>query len=240
MSYRDKLSNENQLYHVFQPVYHIKSGELYGYETLLRSRQTKNPQKLFQQALRSSKLFELDTASIALALHHLNTLSEQMDPNLHFLLNIYPSTLASPAFIILLKELLAESAISPKQLIFELNESEMIEDIPLMCKHVYRLHELGIRIALDDIGKGVVPVRQMLELQPDLIKVDRFYADNLAASKEKQQAVTQLIQYCSNHQIYMALEGIEREEDLYTARKLGVPLVQGYLLGRPAALASFA
>jgi len=65
------------------------------------------------------------------------------------------------------------------------------------------------------------------------MKVDRFFASNLACSEDKKQMITAFVNIASSSKSYLVLEGIETQEDYETAEQLGVPYVQGYYFGRP-------
>jgi len=229
-----------QLYHHhFQPIFRTDSRQLFGYEALLRSKHVQYPQLLFEKAADLDMLFDLDTDSLILAIRHLDERTAFVPENLKFFINVYPSTILSAGFYVLLKEVLDATKLKPQNLVLEINESEIISDLDRLRHAVSRIQNLGIRIALDDIGKGVLPLNEMLKLHPDMLKLDKYYADSLSDSSDKQQVLSRLIPYCEQNGITVTIEGIETEEDLLAAHQLGIPLVQGFLLGRPALLSSF-
>lgn len=73
----------------------------------------------------------------------------------------------------------------------------------------------------------------MIELKPDIIKLDRYLAKNLSHSKAKLRVVEMFVHYCQDD-ILLILEGIENQYDLEMAKQLGVRAGQGFLLGKPA------
>jgi EAL domain-containing protein (putative c-di-GMP-specific phosphodiesterase class I) len=89
--------------------------------------------------------------------------------------------------------------------------------------------------SLDDVGKGIAGLNKIIEFAPNYIKLDRYFSMGLSQSKEKQQIISLLIQY-ANGKMGLILEGIEEEVDLEQAKILNVPVVQGYLLGKPEKL----
>ncbi len=89
---------------------------------------------------------------------------------------------------------------------------------------------------MDDVGKGVASLQAIVELKPDYVKMDRYFAKHLAQSSRKQEMVRSIVTYCLNTDTKFVLEGIEIPEDLEMAKKIGVSIVQGFLLARPEPL----
>ena len=236
----ERVIDQHLYHHHIQPIFCIRSQKFYGFECLLRSEHIKNPQQLFQQAILSNKLFDLDTGSVILALDRLNQYAKQFHPDTKFFLNIYPSTLASPAFLILLKETLDASLFSARNVVLEINESEMVHNVDALRRSVRRLQSLGVQIALDDIGKGVLPLEMMLKLHPDIIKLDKTYAHRLAYAPRRQQHLKVLSRYCKEREIDLVLEGIETEQDKEVATACGISYMQGYFLGHPDKISKYA
>ena len=90
----------------------------------------------------------------------------------------------------------------------------------------------GFLIALDDIGKGESTLRSILEIEPDIAKIDRYFAKNLAECPKKQKALKFMLMLLGED-AEVIVEGFESEADLQKAKELGVPYGQGYFLGRP-------
>ncbi|PFA99221.1 hypothetical protein CN383_16355 [Priestia megaterium] len=104
-----------------------------------------------------------------------------------------------------------------------------IEQFFLIARSNHELYDLDTA-AIE--GAGSATLKQIIEYKPKYIKLDRYFAKNLASSKEKQQIVQLLTNYNVNDTI-LILEGIEDKKDLATSCALNVPFAQGYLLGKP-------
>jgi hypothetical protein len=95
------------------------------------------------------------------------------------------------------------------------------------------LRARGARIALDDMGTGYSGLREIATLQPDVIKLDRSFVDHCDTDAVK-AAVVELMCGISNRlHATLVAEGVERVEELDWLQQAGVPLAQGWLLGRP-------
>lgn len=213
--------------HWFQPIYHLKNNSILGYEALLRdaSQLQTSPVQIFKEAEKNGYQNILDIKSIKTALK-----TFQNKSNLLFL-NVLLSTLLERDFISWWD--MHVPALKP--IVLELLESEQIsnwEELKVIIKELRQRH---VKIAIDDMGGGYSFFQQWIELDPDFIKLDRYFAENLSISTRKQKTVESLLDLFSNT-TELIIEGVETEEDLDIAELLGIPYAQGYLLGRPSPL----
>ncbi|SET08038.1 EAL domain, c-di-GMP-specific phosphodiesterase class I (or its enzymatically inactive variant) [Oceanobacillus limi] len=224
------LYKNKNFYHAVQPILNVSTNEIYGYEALLRSNEITNPELLFKSYKEKNLLFELDMSSIQEACMRLTEIPNSEDALLF--INIFPSTLVHPSFHKHLKELQSMMSIKSSSIVFEINEAEKEKDLPAIKKVVADLKKEGYLIALDDVGGGESSFQTLLELDPDIVKIDRTYASNLASSPKKQKLIQLLLQLFGKD-IPVVLEGIETKEDNAKAKEIGVPFVQGYYFGKP-------
>ncbi|CAM4286526.1 EAL domain-containing protein [Paenibacillus alkaliterrae] len=230
----EQLIIQNDFYHVFQPIYSFPGKRVLGYEALIRSKSNMVPDMLFQHAMEQNKLFEMDSFSILQAIS--TYFGTQRSSELRVLfINIFPSTLVSPLFIGFLETLAIQYEPYRTQIVFEINES-IIEGV-LWKSASFRdairmMRELNFLIAFDDVGEGTASFRNILDISPDFIKIDRFFSADLCTTEKKQKVVALFVEYCRDES-GLILEGIENEEDLAVALSLGIKMGQGYLLGKP-------
>ncbi|MFV8827728.1 EAL domain-containing protein [Alkalihalobacterium sp. APHAB7] len=226
----DELMKENDFYHFIQPIYNIQSWKKYGYEVLLRSN-LGAPNLLFDYAKQNNRLYELDTGSIEKVFTS-DDIVNSVKSELLFI-NIFPSTLLNPMFPMFILDLKNQTKLSCKQVVFEINESEVVSNIITLKERIEMLKEYGFLIAIDDLGNGWSSLSQIIELRPHFAKLDRYFSLKLSSSLDKQAMIQALVTYCQLNNIQLILEGLEYEIDLASAKVLGVPMGQGYLLGRP-------
>ena len=123
-------------------------------------------------------------------------------------------------------------AIDPRRLVIELTESE--PDDALSTGSRLALREAGIRLAVDDLGAGYAALSRLIDLQPEIVKLDRFLTIGVAHDPRRAALLAAALHFCRATGATLVAEGVERPEDLATLVEVGVPLAQGYLLGRPA------
>ncbi|SHM96451.1 EAL domain-containing protein [Gracilibacillus kekensis] len=231
----DLIDNEKFEHH-FQALYDLHTLSPIGYEALLRTNLFKNPEILFEKASHTDRFFELEIRSVKKALYSYDSILTSPSDNKKILINVFPTNLADQRFAEILNHTLHETKITPDQVIIEINESEIIQNVDYFSDSVQELKNQGYLIAIDDVGKGVSSLQAIVELQPDFVKMDRYFAKHLAQSNRKQEMVRSIVTYCLNTNTKFVLEGIEIPEDLEMAKKIGVSIVQGFLLARPEPL----
>jgi EAL domain-containing protein (putative c-di-GMP-specific phosphodiesterase class I) len=228
-----------QIEHKYQPMWNLDAKKIFGYEALLRftgdTPGMNDIERVFHEARMEGCLYELDTMSIESAIKHfpLGSLHEEL-----LFINIYPSTLLDDRFHSFLIYIIKFYCVVPEKIVFELNETVEEEHIWVQPEFKHMLHNLksyGFNIALDDIGKGAGTLQKIIDFAPDYIKLDRYFSEGLSTSKEKQEMISLFIQY-AKQKMGLILEGIEKDVDLAHAKLMHVPVVQGYLLGRPQRL----
>jgi EAL domain-containing protein (putative c-di-GMP-specific phosphodiesterase class I) len=103
----------------------------------------------------------------------------------------------------------------------------------LACK---RLRRLGCRIAVDDAGTGYAGFQRLVELRPDIIKLDHRITHNIDADPVRAALAAALVGFAQSINAIVLAEGIETAAELAMTRRLGIRYGQGYHLGRPAPL----
>lgn len=229
----DQFIEEEQFHHFFQPIFDVKGMKKIGFEILLRSNVFENPEQAFQAAKEANRLYDLDTRSIHNAL---STYQESLFPDKGQLLfiNVFPSTLSNPSFNSFLDQLTTKLALSSKRIVLEISESELIDHPDNFLQHLQLLKQQGFTIALDDVGKGYANFNMLIKMEPDYIKLDRLFSNQLDISKQKQGLIRFFLSYCHDNQVELVLEGIETKAEMQMAQQLGIPYAQGFYLGRPA------
>ncbi|MFD1360413.1 EAL domain-containing protein [Lentibacillus salinarum] len=227
----DITSEENDFYHVIQPVINLITNDVYGYEVLLRSQQVQNPKLLFDNAREHNQLVNVDISSIFKAFETLNQGGVPIKDK-RILVNVFPSTLVDTSFYYHLQQLKSYLGSVSNNVVIEINEAEKEMELFIVKEVAQEIRKDGFLIALNDLGKGEWTLRSILEINPDIAKIDRYFAKDLAESPKKQKALKFMLMLL-REDAEVIVEGFESEPDLQKAKELGVPYGQGYLLGKP-------
>lgn len=121
-----------------------------------------------------------------------------------------------------------------ERILFELTESERIEDVAHLRNIVTHYRARGFRTAIDDFGAGYSGLNLLAELQTDYIKLDMALVRAIDRSYARQAIVKGILSVCRDLGIAPIAEGVETIEELHVLVDLGIELFQGYLLARPA------
>ncbi|MCD9026076.1 EAL domain-containing protein [Cohnella silvisoli] len=208
------------------------SGNIIGYEFLLRPLPEQipfRPAELFEKARRIGQHSFLDRearhSAIRMGAAHLQN-------GIKRFINFLPSSLHCPTAC--LKgtfEMMKETGTDPGDYVFEVMESEPLDDPGLLkVFDVYR--QEGVRLALDDVGVGFANLDAVDRLQPDYVKMDRKWVSNCDTDTGKQRYIDELLDRVSHFHGVVLAEGLERQAEWDYLRKAGVSLFQGYLFGR--------
>lgn len=120
------------------------------------------------------------------------------------------------------------------RIIFEITESEKIEDHAHLREIVRYYQKKGFKTAIDDFGAGYAGLNLLADMQTDLVKLDMALVRNIHLDRARQTITKGILSVCNDMQIDVIAEGIESPEELATLQDLGVELFQGFYFARPA------
>jgi PAS domain S-box-containing protein len=208
-----------------QPIVDATTGRLAGVEALTRFGDGRPPDVWFRDAVDTGLGVELDRLTFGSALALFDVL-----PNDCFLsINATPELLGDPAF----HRLLLEPHIPAERLVIEITEHERVRSYDDLDEWLTPVRKRGVRLAVDDTGAGYASLSHVLQLRPDIIKLDRSLVAHLTTDPARRALVTALVLLALELGASVTAEGVETEIELETLAVLGVDHVQGYLLARP-------
>ena len=215
----------DQLHMVFQPIVELTTGHVRGLEALARfhSKPRRSPETWFTEAAAAGLLVELELAAAEKAFDDLDRIS----PSMYLSVNVSPATLASPGLVDLLRTVRAE------RVVLELTEHTPVADYEQLAASLLPIREMGVRLAIDDVGSGFSGLGHVVGLGPDFVKLDRSVVTDVNANATRRALIGRLVSFAEEVAIELIAEGIETEPELATLRKLGVAYGQGFFLARP-------
>ena len=221
---------------LFEPIVNLTSRDVLGYEALVRGpagSDVQTPSAFFARAEASGLLFEADSLCRRAALDA----ARGFPPGKKLFLNCLPSAIRDPVLeATALRRTLQELRLRPTDVVFEISESESIDNFAIFREARDHFASLGLGIALDDTGVGYSSLEAVMELSPDFIKVDQALVRGVDDDPPRQELIRALSTVAAKLDARVIAEGIETSEELATLKSLGGPYGQGYLLGRAAPL----
>lgn len=218
----------------FHPIIDAKTLKIYGYECLVRgltpSGELIPPLVLFDFAEKTDNLFYLDRACREVAV---STASRKKLENYKIFINFIPTSIYDPESC--LQTTIQAAKVynfNPANLVFEVVESQKVTDLNHLSNIIsyYRRH--GYMVALDDMGTGYASIEMLINLKPDLVKIDRQIINDIHKDSVKQSVFRGIVKICEETDILKIAEGIEKEEEFKFVKDY-VDLVQGYLFSKP-------
>jgi EAL domain-containing protein (putative c-di-GMP-specific phosphodiesterase class I) len=232
----DRILEPGSLSVCFQPVVELRGTKAvpHYFEALIRGPKgtsAESPAILFEYARKKSRESSVDRACVAAIL---DAASRVLPDEATVGLNVHASTLAMDAgFVGFLESSLREHAVPGSRLVVEIVEHAPPWDAHGFSGALESLRAMGARIALDDVGLGHSNYHMILECRPDYFKVDRHFVDGCHRDFHRRAVLASVAHLARPFGARVVAEGVETGEDLQALRRLGLHLVQGYLLGRP-------
>ncbi|MFS8036853.1 EAL domain-containing protein [Xanthobacter sp. AM11] len=218
---------------VYQPIYTLASGDLCGFEALLRWRHPRrglvNPAAFIPLAEETRLIAEIGAWVVRRALIDARTLPS----HLKVAINLSPVQLAFGNIVSTVDDALRENAIAPGRLELEITETALFTNDPRNLDALRRLRSLGVRIVLDDFGTGYSSLSHLLRFPLDKIKIDRSFVQDMTEQSDSAAIVEAVAALACRLGMTTTAEGIETAEQLTVARKAGCTEVQGHFLGAP-------
>jgi PAS domain S-box-containing protein len=207
---------------VFQPIVDLASGEVVGYEALMRFDSGQRPEGAFADAWSVGLGPDLELAALEAAV----TAGRRLPSGLWLDLNVSARLLADP------KRVRSVVGSAKRPIVIEITEHEVIDEYGPVREAV---RDLGhdIRLAVDDAGAGVANFGHIVDLRPDFVKLDISLVRRVNADLGRQAMVVGMRYFARTAGCRLIAEGIETEDEARTLTGLGVEFGQGYLFGPP-------
>lgn len=211
---------------VLQPIVDLQAGRVVGYEALARfgARLSTGPGAWFSAAAELSQSAELEALLIEQGL----AARADLPPGRYVSINANPTLLASPAVARALRTTDDLSGV-----VIELTEHVEFGRSSGLLSELLALRARGAQLALDDVGAGWAGLRQVVELRPDIVKLDRSLVADADRDEVKLALIEMMLRLCSRLGSKLLVEGVETYDELDAFARMGVPLGQGWVFGKP-------
>jgi EAL domain-containing protein (putative c-di-GMP-specific phosphodiesterase class I)/CheY-like chemotaxis protein len=217
------------LWMAYQPVVWAQTGAIYGCEALLRTSEPSvaTAVAFLDIAERLDQIAELGRSVRRRIAEDAPALPGTLFVNLHPM-ELMDATLGAQS-----------DPLRPfaDRVVLEVTERASLESLGDLRERGRVLREHGFRLAIDDLGAGYAALSSFASLEPDLVKVDSSLVRDLDQSLTKRKLVASIVALCRDLGTLVVAEGVETVAERDVLLETGCDLLQGYLLGRPAALA---
>lgn len=225
----DEVLDPAKIEIVYQPIYNMQEKRVGGFESLARfsTDPYRSPDKWFKDAAQVGLSEKLEIMAITNAIKGL----EHFADDIYITLNISPEHILSGAIARVLSDAPAD------RIVLEITEHSKVDCYAEFRAALQPLRDMGIRLAVDDVGAGFSSFQHILELGLDIIKLDISLIKNIHEDPSRRALASALIAFARETHVQIVAEGIECESELKELKSLGVSKVQGYFVGRPMPVA---
>lgn len=217
----------------FQPIVDMAAGRIWGYEALVRGIDGTGAGAVLA-AVTEENRYRFDQACRVKAIE-LAGRGMPAGSTAKLSINFLPNAVYEPTACIRASLAAAARAkFDPRRLMFEFTENERMTDTGHVEGIVEAYRKMGFTTALDDFGAGYAGLGLLARFQTDVIKIDMELIRGIDASPARRAVVGGIVAMAKALGILVLAEGVETEAELRVLTEAGIPLLQGYLIARPA------
>lgn len=221
--------------YAIQPIIDAHTGDVYGYEALLRNVDQlgcTTPMGVFDLAHDLGCLPDLELLLRRKSVEKFASLASRK--NARLFLNIDVRLLNTPGCLLPeTASLLVMHGLTPASVCLEISEATEPSKAHLIQDFIEDARALDFAIAIDDFGKGYSHMKNLYDFEPDILKIDRFFIQGLQADGRKRLLVSSMVDLAHVLGMRVVAEGVETEAELSACRQIGCDLIQGYLVSHP-------
>ncbi len=236
---RDAIDHE-ELQLVYQPQAEASSGEIVGFEALLRwTHPTKGPippADFIPLAEQCGLIGRLGLWVLREACREAASWKNAMG----IAVNLSPVQFQHGQLADDVEAILSETGLAPQRLELEITEGVLLKDKTRTLKILRRLKDLGVRVAMDDFGTGYSSLSSLQSFPFDKLKIDRSFVMNLTDESDTQTIIRAIIALGRGLNLPVIAEGVESDQQLELLRSEECDGIQGYLIGKPLPIESYA
>lgn len=229
----NRIIDEQSIKYTFQSIVSAKTGNIFGYEALMRpqSEVFKSPLEFIRIARTGAKLYEIEMLTWKLSLKNYRMQVEKgnISADAKIFINSLSNCLMTSKDIEVLE---SENKDYLKNIVLEVLESDKVNDEYFKEKQKV-ISRWGAMVALDDFGSGYNSECALITMTPNLIKIDRSIISGCDRDISRTSIISNLVQVARTKNILVLAEGVETYNEMRTVIECGVDFLQGYYLSRP-------
>jgi diguanylate cyclase (GGDEF)-like protein/PAS domain S-box-containing protein len=237
-SLRRAIEREEFLLH-FQPIMELSSGQLQGFEALVRWRSPEHgmipPNDFVPVAEETGLILPLSQWVLRQACLQMKAWQDEFPPcaDLVMSVNLSSRQFLQPDLVASIAGVLEETGLDPKCLKLEITETVLIENAESAATLLRALRAMDIGISMDDFGTGYSSLAALHRFPIDTLKIDRSFITRLGPNGEQAEIVRAIIALAHSMEMDVTAEGVEAPFHSDQLRRLGCECAQGFLFSRP-------
>lgn len=231
----DGALENDELLMYYQPIYKVETGEMYGFEMLLRwfTPAVKHIGEVIAIAEQSGQIRKIDRWVLEKAFKVIS--SDFRDKAYIFAVNLSAQTISSGKLTGYLQVLLDKYDINPAMIEIEITEYSVMNDLEEGIRIIKEIKALGFKVSLDDFGTKYSSLNYLSKIDFDILKIDKSYIDFILTNEKDRIVVSEIIHLSSMLGMETVAEGIETKEQEELLKEMGCLYGQGYYFAKPMA-----
>lgn len=229
--------SDNQLSLMLQPIVHLQTEKLRGFEALIRwFHPTKGlimPNQFIPELENSEATIEVGNYVLKRGVQILKSLQDHGWEHLYLTVNLSVKHCMSAGLSEYIKTLLSHYEVPATSLVLEITEESVIDQLSAARTVFEQIRATGVRIAIDDFGTGYASFNYLKQLPFDVIKIDRSFTQDINHNSVDAHIVNTVVKLAHNLNRIVVAEGIETEEQAEFMKNIGCELAQGFLYSKP-------
>jgi diguanylate cyclase (GGDEF)-like protein/PAS domain S-box-containing protein len=225
---------------VYQPIVALTTGEIAGFEALVRWPHPQwgmmQPDQFIELAEETGHIVPLGSWVLGQAASEIVQWRRRLpaQTRLYASVNVSARQFRDPGFVVGVRRVLTQTGLEPSSLMLELTESVLLRgDDERLHADLAELKSIGVKLAIDDFGTGYSSLSYLRELPIDVLKIDKSFVDGIAISEQRLALVEGIIGIARTLHLDVIAEGIETEIQRDLLVSMGCQYGQGYLLAMP-------
>ncbi|MGI6668178.1 MAG: bifunctional diguanylate cyclase/phosphodiesterase [Acetivibrionales bacterium] len=230
-----KAIEENQFVLHYQPQIELATGKICGFEALIRwvhpERGIIPPLNFIRIAEETGLIIRIGKWVLKTACEFIKRINDRMQSNFRISVNISVMQLMQDDFVDTVMGILEQTGLNPELLELELTESKLVESIDFNLRKLQELRKNGVKISIDDFGKGFSSLSYLKQLPINTLKIDKSFVDDIPG--DESNMVESIIHIGHQRKLVVVAEGVENEEQVEYLLRHKCDMVQGFFYSRP-------
>lgn len=229
---------DNELSLVYQPKISLATKRMTSCEALLRwkpaNQPSINPAVFIPNAEESGLIFEIGEWVLNTACRQISqwtALPEFLGMSVS--INVSIRQLGRRKFYPLIKAALKKYNIPPHEIEIEITETGVMEHIERVIDELKKIHELGVKISIDDFGTGNSSLELLRKLPLDILKIDRSFIMDIGEDKQNEEIIYVMLAVAKTLELEVVAEGVETLEQMVFLSQAHCEVIQGYYFSKP-------
>ncbi|QLY39897.1 EAL domain-containing protein [Hujiaoplasma nucleasis] len=227
---------EDQTFLMYQPVIDAQSNKLIGLEALIRWNSPDYGLIMpndFIPLVESTQLIHPMTEWVIRKTIQTQNLLYEKGFKFYISINLSIKNIKNPGFFDRVIKIIEEEKAHTDLLIFEITETVLLEEKKHSKKTIQSIKDAGIKIAIDDFGKGYSSLTYLSQFRTDFLKIDRHFVSHIVDKESIKQIIQATVKLAHQFNLKVVAEGVETLEMFEEAKKLGIDYIQGFYIARP-------